>query len=105
MKFGQEIAAARKKAGLSQKDLAAELQKEDGGTISPQYLNDIERDRRNPPNGFILKQLASVLDLPYDFLLFKAGQWPEEMREQEIKPEKFQKVFQAFRKNLEKGGR
>jgi transcriptional regulator with XRE-family HTH domain len=103
MTFGQVVAEARKKAGLSQKDLAAGLRKEDGEAISPQYLNDIERDRRNPPNEFILKQLASVLSLPLEFLLFKAGQWPEEMRDQDIGPQDFQKVFQAFRRDLEKG--
>ena len=103
MKFGQVIAGARKKAGLSQKDLAAKLHKEDGEAISPQYLNDIERDRRNPPNEFLLKQLASILDLPFEFLLFRAGQWPEDLRDQEIKPQEFQKVFQAFRRDFDKG--
>lgn len=103
MTFGQVIAEARKQAGLSQKDLAAKLHKEDGEAISPQYLNDIERDRRNPPSEHILKQIASLLGLPLEFLLFKAGQWPEDLRKQEIKPQEFQEVFQAFRRDLQKG--
>jgi hypothetical protein len=37
---------ARKKLGISQKNLADRIKKEDGQSISPQYLNDIERDRR-----------------------------------------------------------
>ena len=59
--FGQYIADARKRAGLSQKDLAAKLQKEDGDSISPQYLNDIEHDRRNAPSEHLLDQLADLL--------------------------------------------
>lgn len=105
MTFGKVVVEARKKAGLSQKELASKLRKGDGEAISPQYLSDIERDRRNPPNEFILKQLASVLGLPLEFLLFKTGQWPQEMREQEIGPQDFHKVFQAFRRDLEKGKR
>lgn len=46
--FGKIVSAARKELGISQKDLAAKIVKEDGETISPQYLNDIEHDRRNP---------------------------------------------------------
>ena len=50
--LGQAIIAARKKKGISQKDLAAAVQKEDGsGSISPQYLNDIE-------HGLIVEALA-----------------------------------------------
>ena len=45
MTFGRAIVAARKAKGLSQKDLAALIHKEeDEGSISPQYLNDIEHD-------------------------------------------------------------
>ncbi len=49
MTFGLAIAKARKAKGLSQKELAALVVKdEEGGAISPQYLNDIEHDRRSP---------------------------------------------------------
>ena len=47
--FGTIISEARAAKGMSQKDLAAQLKKEDGAVISAQYLNDIEHDRRNPP--------------------------------------------------------
>ena len=46
--FGSAIASGRKKKGLSQKKLAAKITKEDGEAITPQYLNDIEHDRRKP---------------------------------------------------------
>ena len=50
--FGTIISEARRAAGLSQKELAAKVKKEDGQPISAQYLNDIEHDRRNPPRSF-----------------------------------------------------
>lgn len=100
MTFGHIIAEARKKAKLSQKDLAAKLRKEDGSPISPQYLNDIERDRRNPPSPYLLDQLAQILGLPIEYLYFKAGQWPEDLRKSESKPKEIQRAFQAFRRTL-----
>ena len=40
--FGQAISKARKALGLSQKELATRVMKEEkGGAISPQYLNDV----------------------------------------------------------------
>ena len=58
MTFGETIARARKDLGVSQRELAMRIVKEDGAPISPQYLNDIERDRRNPPGDHLLEQLA-----------------------------------------------
>jgi ribosome-binding protein aMBF1 (putative translation factor) len=49
--FGTIISEARRAAGLSEKELAAKVKKEDGQPISAQYLN-IEHDRRNPPRSF-----------------------------------------------------
>jgi ribosome-binding protein aMBF1 (putative translation factor) len=37
---GTIISEARRAAGMSQKDLAAKMKKEDGQPISAQYLND-----------------------------------------------------------------
>src|SRR3990172_9038072 len=59
MTFGQFVAEKRKEAGLSQKQLAAMIKKEDGQSSSPQYLNDIEHDRRSPPAGFLREQFRS----------------------------------------------
>jgi len=57
MTFGQAIINARKAKQMSQKQLASLIIKEDGTPISPQYLNDIERDRRNPPTTSLLASL------------------------------------------------
>jgi transcriptional regulator with XRE-family HTH domain len=102
MAFGQVIAEARKRLDLTQKELAARIRKEDGTPISPQYLNDLERDRRNPPSEYLLKQFARELQLPDDYLLYIAGQWPEDLRDN-APPEQVQEAFQAFRRTLRGG--
>ncbi len=79
MSFGQLIAAARKRKDLTQKELAARIKKEDGTPISPQYLNDLERDRRNPPGPPLLRQFAEELDLDEETLAFAARQYPEDL--------------------------
>ncbi|MGB4596138.1 MAG: helix-turn-helix transcriptional regulator [Anaerolineaceae bacterium] len=100
MTFGQYIAESRKKTGLSQKDLAERLRKEDGQSISSQYLNDIEHDRRNPPGEFILLQISSELNLSLDYLRFLSGTLPDDIKTQNHQPEEIEKAFKAFRKVL-----
>lgn len=102
--FGRIIAAARKTAGISQKDLAAKIIKEDGLPISPQYLNDIEHDRRNPPSEFIIEQLAKHLKLTTEYLTIAAGMLPSDLRKDMAgaKPEHIQRAYRAFRDNLKK---
>ena len=100
--FGQIIAEARKALGLSQKDLAAKIRKEDGEAISPQYLNDIEHDRRNPPSEFIIEQLAKHLKLSKEPLIAAAGMWPTDIRQKlrAADPKTVEEAFTAFRKVL-----
>ncbi len=104
MTFGQTIAKARKDRGLSQRELAMKVIKEDGAPISPQYLNDIERDRRNPPGDHLLEQLARELDLEKDYLYFLAGKLPIDMRSGAKNPKQVAAAFKAFRRTL-RGGR
>ncbi len=103
MTFGQVVAEARKRTGLSQRDLAARIMKEDGLPISPQYLNDLERDRRNPPSPHFIKQFARELGLPYDYLSFAAGELPDDLRDSTHPPEQVQAAFKAFRRTLQGG--
>ena len=100
--FGQIISEARKALGLSQKDLAAKVLKEDGEPISPQYLNDIEHDRRNPPSEFIIRQLAKHLKLKEEPLVAAAGMWPADIQEKvrSADPKAVEQAFTAFRKAL-----
>ena len=102
MSFGQVIAAARKKLGISQKMLAERIKKEDGEPISPQYLNDIERDRRNPPSEYLIGQFAKELDLSEDYLMLAAGTLPGDLaaRLSDSDPETIERAFRAFRKTI-----
>jgi transcriptional regulator with XRE-family HTH domain len=101
MTLGKEITAARKRAGLSQKELAAETLKEDGAPISPQFLNDIERDRRRP-GSHILNVLAARLNLDPDDLHFLAGQVPPEVVEGKATPERIDRAIAAFRRTYKR---
>lgn len=87
MSFGEVIARRRKALGIAQKDLAALVSKGNGEPISPQYLNDLERDRRNPPGDHVLKQFARRLTLDEDYVFFVAGEWPEDLRDDSVAPE------------------
>lgn len=102
MTVGQAIAQARKKLEISQKELARRVTKEDGAPISPQYLNDIERDRRNPPSSYLLDQFAAALEIPHEYLHFLARQLPEDLPEGDYNPETVQSAFRAFRRELER---
>jgi transcriptional regulator with XRE-family HTH domain len=102
MTFGAQIAEARKALGLSQKDLAAKITKEDGQPISPQYLNDIEHDRRNPPSEDMIKQFAKHLKLEQEVLFYLAGKLTEDMKKTTVEPKKIVAAYQAFRKALNK---
>lgn len=100
--FGQIIATARKALGISQKDLAAKILKEDGDAISPQYLNDIEHDRRDPPSEFFIEQFAKQLKLSKEHLIAAAGMWPTDIRDKlaGANPKTVEQAFTAFRKVL-----
>src|SRR3990167_7283677 len=100
MSFGSTIADARKKLTMSQKELAEKIKKEDGTPISPQYLNDIERDRRSPTSEPMIEQFAKVLGLDGDVLLFWAGKIPEEVKRGRVSDEKIVSAYRAFRKTL-----
>lgn len=102
MTIGRTIIAARKRIGMSQKDLAASVLKEDSTPISAPYLNDIEHDRRNPPSPHLLREFARVLGLSYEYLLFLSGELPDDVRRDtdDISPEDVEAAFQSFRRTL-----
>ncbi len=102
--FGHVLREARKNRGLSQNDVAAKIMsKEDRVSISPQYLNDIEHDRRNAP-PHIVKQLAEVLGLNEDSALVAAGSVPDYLRKAALRdPDEVADTFRAFRRG--RGGK
>ncbi len=104
MTFGEAIVHARKKKELSQKQLTSMILKEDGSPISPQYLNDIERDRRNPPGEHLIGQFAKALDLPEEYLYFLANQIPPKYRDTTPRsPFQVRQAFEAFARSYRRG--
>ena len=103
MTFGQVIAAVRKDLGMSQRELATKVVKDGGAPISPQYLNDIERDRRNPPGDQLLVQLAHELNIDEDYLYFLAGKFPSDVRSETSSPKRVSEALKAFRRTLRGG--
>lgn len=85
---------------MSQKDLAGLILKEDGAAISPQYLNDIEHDRRNPTSDHLIRQFAVALELSEDMLFFLAGKIPDDVRRGVRDPAKAGEAFMNFRKSI-----
>ena len=70
--FGETIARARAEKRLSLKDTGKLIQKEGGGSISAQYIHDIEQDRRTP-SPHVLKEIATALGLDPNYLAALAG--------------------------------
>ena len=96
--FGQFISEARKALGMSQKELANSIRREDEDKpISPQYVNDIERDRRSVSSDHLVQQFANVLDLDPGYLHYLNNRWPAEMRNKLTEPQ-FKKHMAAFRR-------
>lgn len=99
--FGSLISETRKGKGISQKELAAKILKEDGEAIAPQYLNDIEHGRRSPSSGHLIKQFAEELDLESDYLFFLAGKFPTDIS-RSLPPKKVVEAMVSFRKTPRK---
>ena len=102
--FGKLIVAARKKKGLSQKELASRIKKQenDQESISAQYLNDIEHDRRHPPSEHIIGQPARELGLSKDRLCLVAGTLPADDHEtiSSAQPDALESAWTAFRRQI-----
>jgi len=104
MTFGKAIAQARKSKQLSQKQLASMILKDDGNPISPQYLNDIERNRRNPPGENLIDQFARILDIPEEYFYFLAREIPPKyFQVAPNNPEQVQEAFEAFARTYRRG--
>ena len=101
--FGRAISKARKAKGWSLKDVASRIRREDGQTISPQYLNDIEHDRRSPSSDHMVQQFAEVLKIERDWLYYLAGRFPEDVRRQRLSESEVVKRMVAFRRGPRKG--
>lgn len=100
--FGALISEKRKEAGLSQKELAAKIIKEDGQAISAQYLNDLEHDRRNPPGEHLIEQFAKTLKIAPERLYYCAGEFPPDTKCDNVSEEQVVEAFKAFRRVIDR---
>jgi transcriptional regulator with XRE-family HTH domain len=101
--LGDAINRARRAQRWSLRQLAERIKKEDGTPISPQYLNDIELNRRSP-SLHVLRELARALELDQDTLLHLAGSAETVVREYfEAYPQQEEAVMQLFRTAEAKG--
>jgi transcriptional regulator with XRE-family HTH domain len=98
--FGQVIARARQKAGLNLRDMASLVKKEDGNSISFQYLNDLENDRRNAPSDHLLDELARVLNVSRNYLYYYARRIPADFPD-EVEEHQVDEAYRAMREKLE----
>src|SRR5215472_13515919 len=96
--FGSYISQQRRARGLSQKQLAEEIRREEGGSISPQYLNDIEHDRRSPSSDHMIQQFAGVLKVSANYLYYLAGRMPAQIRRANMPPNDVDEWVSAFRR-------
>jgi transcriptional regulator with XRE-family HTH domain len=100
--FGRAIAMARKAKGLSQKELAAMILKEDGTAISPQYLNDIEHDKRSPTSDHLILQFELVLEKYPGYLFVRAGKLPEKIKRTHASEAEVSEAFAYLERELTK---
>ena len=98
--FGEVIAEARKKAKLTQRQLAARIKNEEGRHISGPYLNDIEHGRRGAPPDYVIAQLARLLHLQLDVLYFRSERLPPDIRKRSVSDEQAAAAYRALREEL-----
>ena len=100
--FGKALEELRWAARLRQKELAALVLREDGKPISPQYVNDLEHDRRNPPSPFLIEQFANALGVSPDYLYYYAGLIPEDLKNLPMSKEGVIAVYKMLRREMNK---
>ena len=103
--FGRAISKGRKEKGWGLKDLAARVLREDGEPISPQYLNDIEHDRRSPSSDRMVQHFAEALEINPDWLYYLAGRFPEDVRRKKLSEKEVAAAMVAFRSDPKGKGR
>jgi transcriptional regulator with XRE-family HTH domain len=65
----------------------------------PPYINDLEHDRRHPPENTVIEQLAEVLNVSPDFLYFYARRLPANV-EGDFDEGSIEAAYAAFRREL-----
>jgi len=73
--FAEHVRRVRRERGLSQKSAASAI------GVSPQYLNDIERARREPPSDAVIERIAAAYEHETVPLYVYAGRLPPPLRD------------------------
>lgn len=97
--FGKIVYNARKSKNLNLRECAALIFKDDSNPISFQYLNNLEKDRKNPPSEYIIDQISEVLDIPLEVLYFYAEIFPKNINKN-IDQNKIIKAYKHFVRSL-----
>lgn len=100
--FGEVLAEARKRRGLTLKAVAARVLKDDGKPMSQPYLNDIELGHKGPPADAMLRQLARILGVEIEVLRFYANRVYEKPKGADPAPDQIVAAYRAFRRELDK---
>jgi len=90
--LGTLIGAHRIERGWSQRELAKRL------GISPQYMSDIENDRRVPRNS-VIQDVADLFEIGADPLYYAVGKLPPDI-DGDYRSSKIQAAFDAMRAEL-----
>ena len=91
--FADAIYQARQRKDISQRELSRRL------GISPSYMCDLEAGNRDAPPTPRLRQMATELNLDFDYLCFLAGRWPDIASD--YPQERIMAAIAAFRAALE----
>jgi len=100
MTFGEVISDLRTKRGLTLRELARQVLKEDGKPISFQYLSELENGSRNPPPDYLIDELATVLKVSRNLLFIHARRIPQDFLLTSITESEADKLYTTFRKKL-----
>jgi transcriptional regulator with XRE-family HTH domain len=98
--FGRIIADARRRAGLNQREAAKLIKKEDGESISFQYLSELENDHRNIPSNHILDEIAHAYKISRNYLYLQAERIPSDFPKAN-KEQLADEIYQYIRRKLE----
>ena len=84
---GEFIREKRLEKKITQKELATKI------CISPQYMNDIEHDRRTPSNS-VIESFVRFFKIDGDYLFYLCGKFPHGFKN--ISEDDFNKAIFAF---------
>lgn len=91
--FADAIRTARQERRLRLHEVAAAIGK------SAQYVNDIEKGRRNTPPVGLIRPLATALGIHPDVLFYYAGRVPDDLP-RDVEPARIVRAYAAMRRVL-----